>query len=53
MEASLTESKVPHMPVALKASSKSREEQDHSEYTKSTFILNRIYETLNSPSNYR
>ena len=53
MEASLTESKAPLMPILVRALSESNKQEKQPVLNKSSSLLDKIYETLNSPSNNR
>lgn len=53
MEASLTEFKAINIPILVKARSLPVSPIVTPEYQKSTILLDQIYQTLNSPSNYR
>lgn len=53
MEASLTESKGPVMPILVRALSESNKQEKKPCLNKSSSLIDKIYETLNSPSNHR
>ena len=53
MEASLTEFKAINIPILVKARSLPSQPIVVPEFHKSKMILDKIYKTLNSPSNYR
>lgn len=53
MEASLTEFRALNIPILVKARSLPVEPKVAHEYQKSAILLDQIYQTLNSPSNYR
>lgn len=53
MEASLTEFKAINIPILVKVRSLPSEPTTVPELHRSAIILDNIYKTLNSPSNYR